>query len=359
MAATPSVELLHCVLAAMLMAVKFTVATDLATSYLEHYSTTVLSVEYNLLSTARVLMAVSLVVTLASSFRLHDTLMAELAGSLELASMAEKESHYDDDDIISEEEDTDEAIVGGEYVYDDETQTIADNDTADEDSDEDLENEEPGITAGIHASGADCDPVAANYIHNLASSSGLYLPEHKKIEKAYTTNGELGLFSLFITKEFRRRIQRWTNEGLSLRGHQVTSENEFDAYIGLELAMSICSLNDIAEFWSEKTFIDQRDFSDTMSRNRFQAIRARVKFHPLDATAGYGADPLWHSRVLMEHMQTKFAELAIPFGTSSLDENSVRTKARTRAKSFIPSKPDKYGIQFYAVVACSLRQGFS
>ncbi|KUF83394.1 hypothetical protein AM587_10001336 [Phytophthora nicotianae] len=61
-------------------------------------------------------------------------------------------------------------------------------------------------------------------------------------------------------------------------------------------------------------------------------------------------DPLWHSRILLRHIQRKFADVAIPYGVSSLDENSIRTKARTAAKSFIPTKPDKNAIRFYAVV---------
>eukprot|EP00644_Phytophthora_capsici_P008482 jgi/Phyca11/111327/e_gw1.20.475.1 len=45
-----------------------------------------------------------------------------------------------------------------------------------------------------------------------------------------------------------------------------------------------------------------------------------------------------------------FAEIAVPYGVSSLDENGVQTKARTLAKSFMPLKPDKFAIRFYAVV---------
>lgn len=256
----------------------------------------------------------------------------------------------------SDDEDASEPIVGGGDEYDDYGEAdfdTVDNDSADEDDGDDRSNQASGAPVRPSASSHAVDPIAANYIRSLGSASGLYLAERGNIEKAYRCNGEAGLFSLFITKEFKRRIQKWTNEGLKQRGQRETTDNEFDAYIGLELAMSVCPLNNIGEFWCEKTFIGQRDFASTMSRNRFQSIRSRVKFHPLDATAGNGADPLWHSRILMEHMQTKFVEMATPFGTSSLDENSVRTKARTRAKSFIPSKPDKYAIRFYAVVAWS------
>ncbi|KAJ8577397.1 hypothetical protein ON010_g1813 [Phytophthora cinnamomi] len=61
-------------------------------------------------------------------------------------------------------------------------------------------------------------------------------------------------------------------------------------------------------------------------------------------------DPLRHSRLLLEHFQRKFASIAVPIGVSSLDETGVRTKARAMAKSFMPLKPDKFAIRFYAIV---------
>lgn len=54
-------------------------------------------------------------------------------------------------------------------------------------------------------------------------------------------------------------------------------------------------------------------------------------------------DPLWFSRKMLTIFQKNC-------GTAALDENTARTKARTRAKSYIPNKPDPYGIRFYAVV---------
>ncbi|POM72020.1 Hypothetical protein PHPALM_11339 [Phytophthora palmivora] len=53
--------------------------------------------------------------------------------------------------------------------------------------------------------------------------------------------------------------------------------------------------------------------------------------------------PIWHSRNLLN-------QLAGPTGVSSLDERSVRTRARTKTKPYTPLKPDKYAIRFYAIV---------
>eukprot|EP00644_Phytophthora_capsici_P002674 jgi/Phyca11/105700/e_gw1.11.347.1 len=52
----------------------------------------------------------------------------------------------------------------------------------------------------------------------------------------------------------------------------------------------------------------------------------------------------------MSQIQEKFAAIAVPVGAVSLDENTVRTKARSSARTFMPSKPDKYGVRFYSVV---------
>ncbi|OWZ07486.1 hypothetical protein PHMEG_00020115 [Phytophthora megakarya] len=61
-------------------------------------------------------------------------------------------------------------------------------------------------------------------------------------------------------------------------------------------------------------------------------------------------DPLRHSRHLLEHFQTRFANTAVPFGVSSLDEIGVRTKERSLARTFMPLKPDRFAVRFDAVV---------
>ncbi|RLN37861.1 hypothetical protein BBJ28_00000464, partial [Nothophytophthora sp. Chile5] len=194
--------------------------------------------------------------------------------------------------------------------------------------------------------------TAQAYIEKLSSESGLHLLQEGRVRQAYTESAERGLFGVFVTEQLKDKWRAWTNAVLSARGAPPVTVSELDAYLGLEMAMSLCPMTDIKEFWSTKLFLGQRDISDTMSRSRFQSIRASLVVHPpeLLEEERLRQDPLWHSRNLLQHFQQKFASVAVPYGVSSLDENSVRTKARTRAKSFIPSKPDKFAIRFYAVV---------
>ena len=97
-------------------------------------------------------------------------------------------------------------------------------------------------------------------------------------------------------------------------------------------------------------FTGHKDFSRVMSRDAFETIRAYIKFRSNtdDEHDLASQDPLCRS--LLQHFQKHCAEIAVPYGTSALDENTARTKARTSARSYIKGKPDPYGIRFYAVV---------
>ena len=94
------------------------------------------------------------------------------------------------------------------------------------------------------------------------------------------------------------------------------------------------------------------NFKKTMLREDFQQIRSNLALRDPSSYSHEeaSADPLWHCRKLLEHFQKNICQVAVPVGTGALDEASVRTKARTTASSYLPSKLGKYAIRFYAVV---------
>jgi hypothetical protein len=51
---------------------------------------------------------------------------------------------------------------------------------------------------------------------------------------------------------------------------------------------------------------------------------------------------------------TTMMRLAVQTGSSALDEACVRTKYRSRARSYMSCKPDKYAICFYALVGTKM-----
>ncbi|ETP01865.1 hypothetical protein F441_20969, partial [Phytophthora nicotianae CJ01A1] len=51
--------------------------------------------------------------------------------------------------------------------------------------------------------------TANGYIAAFKVSSGLHLVDEEETKRAYRNRGELGLFSLFITQEFKRSLGQW------------------------------------------------------------------------------------------------------------------------------------------------------
>ncbi|OWZ14705.1 hypothetical protein PHMEG_00011776 [Phytophthora megakarya] len=190
------------------------------------------------------------------------------------------------------------------------------------------------------------------YVDGPIDESGLHLVQDREVTQAYKERGALGLFSLFFTRAFRDAFLCFTNTILTEKGKPKATVFELDAYIGMKIAMSIIPLTEIKELRSQKLFLGQSDFIQTMARNRFKSIRARFQVHIPGSVhvQRREQDPLWHSHGLMTQIQEKFAAVVVPVGALSLDENTVRINARSGAKTFMSSKPDKYGVRFYAVV---------
>ncbi|OWY99218.1 hypothetical protein PHMEG_00029819 [Phytophthora megakarya] len=109
--------------------------------------------------------------------------------------------------------------------------------------------------------------------------------------------------------------------------------------------MSICPLSDIAEYWS--TCVQGNHGENKISEYQIGIAVSRPRGPTLDKLR----DPLWHSRAILNHFQKQFAAIAVPTGVSTIGKMTVATKARSRARTYMPSKPDKYGIRFYAVVS--------
>ena len=187
-----------------------------------------------------------------------------------------------------------------------------------------------------------------SYIKELTNGSYLSLLQPTKTKKAFQNNKERGLFHLIFSSKFFEACLKWTNDELAKKGESKVSKEKFMAYVGLEMAMSLVPLNNIRQYWENKKFSGHQDFKDVMSRNDFQTIRGATKFHPPEYDNEWASkDPLWHCRPMLKHFQKNSVSHAVPVGSSALDENTCRTNGRTRAKSYMPMKPIRFGIRFY------------
>lgn len=143
-----------------------------------------------------------------------------------------------------------------------------------------------------------------------------------KINKALNDKGALGLFRLFMPADFTNGLRRWTINHMSSKTTTAnkTKPNEitFNAYIGLEIGMSLLRFNRIRDYWSNKTFTGHEDFKSSMGRSQFQLIRSNVQFHgPNVEQEIKDKDPLWHSRPILEQFSKASSSLATCIGNSS------------------------------------------
>ena len=93
--------------------------------------------------------------------------------------------------------------------------------------------------------------------------------------------------------------------------------------------------------------VGQEGFKNTVSRTRLQQIhRFMSNYDPEheQRQKKNSKDPLWYSISLLEHFQTNCMVIAVPLVSVALDKARFRTKARTLAKSYLPSKTDKYAV---------------
>ena len=110
-------------------------------------------------------------------------------------------------------------------------------------------------------------------------------------------------------------------------------------------------LNKLRYYWATGTFLGHKDFSSVMGRDRYLGTRACLWIHPYTRYSDdSNKDPLWNSRLLLDHFNQSSVDISTPCGVSSFDEITIRCKSRCLAKSYIKNKPNPYGIRLYSCV---------
>ena len=124
---------------------------------------------------------------------------------------------------------------------------------------------------------SDARTEGERYVESIKKPSGLQILQSRRVRAAYAERKEAGLFQPFLSLNMINNIKNWANTSSKL-GKQIT-EIEMHAYAGLEMAMSLIRLNKIKDYWSKKMFQGHKDFTQTMSRDRFLKIMSCVRFY--------------------------------------------------------------------------------
>ena len=193
-------------------------------------------------------------------------------------------------------------------------------------------------------------PTKLSFLDKLEQNRNLRIFKEKQVKELYEKKGVTGLFGLFVDKKLKGNILQWTNTRLSAHNETLLTLEELDAWLGLQLAMSLVPLSNMRDYWCGNVILGQGFFQAVMGRDRFLLIRSKLALHEKLKISFMGKfrDPFWNFRGLMRHFHERFAKTAEPFGNTALDEMGIRFSGRHRGVTYAPNKPEKFAFQFYA-----------
>ncbi|XP_063585093.1 piggyBac transposable element-derived protein 4-like [Penaeus indicus] len=163
------------------------------------------------------------------------------------------------------------------------------------------------------------------------------------------------IFSKFLTKELLEKIVQETNRYASqymktpfvnMKAWEDITVHEFRAYLGLLFLMGLQSMPYMQDFWSHDPLISSLIFSQTMSRDRFDAITLALHF--VDNEADHPAvDRLWKLRPVIDVLDKQFSSIFVPNKLISVDEILWDVSGCHQALQYVPNKSACRGLKVY------------
>ena len=130
---------------------------------------------------------------------------------------------------------------------------------------------------------------------------------------------------------------------------------EMKAFTGLCFSMGLLRLPSRHDYWRKKKWLFVTNFSEVMSRDRFDLIWRYLHLQDGDEQPPQ-RDPLWKMRWYLNHMRDNFAATYTPDKEVTVDESMVKFKGRLSFRQYLPSKPIKWGIKVWAL--CEAATGY-
>lgn len=146
---------------------------------------------------------------------------------------------------------------------------------------------------------------------------------------------------LFIDESILRTVLNCSNTDVFR-----PSLAELESFIGLQYARGIYGRNHSVEFlWSKKYGANL--FRETMSRKRFCELKKNIRFNMKVGRKRRQDDPFSLMRDVFEMFTHNCRNTYRPNFSLTIDEQLMPLKNRCRLITYMPNKPDKYGIKFW------------
>ena len=156
----------------------------------------------------------------------------------------------------------------------------------------------------------------------------------------------------FISEHILRMICKYTNEEAQRRGDENFTVNlaNLETFIGLQYARGVYGKGHPVVFlWSKRYGI--HIFYENMSKEYFLKILKYLRFDdkPNRIKSGPGADKFAPIRQIFQHFANQCQKKYTCKFLLTVDEQLMPLKSRCSFVTFMPNKPDKYGVKFWVV----------
>ena len=142
----------------------------------------------------------------------------------------------------------------------------------------------------------------------------------------------------------RSRLNEWVE----------TNKEEIQAFLGLRIAMGLCSKSSLEDYWSKWWLTQTPNFAQVMPRNRFQLLCTFLHFvdnnDRLDREDP-NYDPLFKIRPVLDVILPAWDRTMTPGKNLSIDESMVGFRGRIFFRQYIKSKHHRFGMKAF-VLAC-------
>ena len=161
-------------------------------------------------------------------------------------------------------------------------------------------------------------------------------------------------WELLIKPRMLEDILKFTNEYLEdVEGNESEKIELFElrAFIGLVYLRGVFGLRKVhpSELWSFE--FGSEFFRKTMARNKFQRIMKFIRFDSKRRRHIHIQGDLYAPfRYLNEAFTSNCKQVYQPYPSLTIDEQLLPMRNRCRFIQYMPQKPDKFGIKFWAMV---------
>ena len=199
----------------------------------------------------------------------------------------------------------------------------------------------------------DIDPFASDWLVDYSKRPGILVDtsDFKPVD----------YFKLFFPSEAFNLIANETNRYAAqyLDSHpnlpqnsrflawRVTSPDEMQAFVALQIAMGLCEKPTVEDYWS-KYWLTFTDFQKVMPRNRYELLQSFIHFCNLNdqvERGNEGYNPLFKIQPLLDLTDPTYEKVYQPKRSLSIDESMVKFKGRIFFRQYLPKKPTKWGIK--------------